>query len=72
MLKHIARDCQTNETFHLFTDDPHQELLENFDRRSSEPMFVDSKSGDETFMTGWIIARRWLEVYSVTPMRIKQ
>jgi len=68
MLTHIARDCKTNETFHLFTDEPRKELLELFDRKQSEPMYVDSKDGDKTFHIGWIIAGRWLEVYSVTPM----
>lgn len=71
MLTHIARDCETNEIFHLFTADPQQELLEMFLRKTSEPMCVDSKSGDETFQTGWIIAGRWLDVYAVTQMRQK-
>lgn len=69
MLTHIARDCQTNETFHLFTDNPKKELLSMFERKTAEPMYEDSKSGDKTFQTGWIIAKRWLEIYSVTPMR---
>lgn len=69
MLTHIARDCQTNETFHLFTNNPLQELLEMFDSRTSELMYIDSKDGDKTFQTGWVIAGRWFEMYSVTPMR---
>jgi hypothetical protein len=72
MLTNIARDCQTNETIHLFTDDPRTELLSLLQRRTSEPMFEDSKDGKETFQTGWIVAGRWLEVYSVEAMSIKQ
>lgn len=72
MLTYLARDCNTNETFHLFTDDPLKELLEKFDRKTSEPMCVDSKDGNKTFHTGWIIASRWLQVYKVTEMRIEQ
>lgn len=72
MLTHIARDCETNETLHLFTEDPKKELLEMFDRKTADPIYVDSGDGDETFQTGWTIANRWLEVYAVTPMRVKQ
>lgn len=72
MLTHIARDCQSNETIHLFTEDPKQELLEHFDRKTAEPMYVDSKTREHTYHTGWIIAGHWLEIYKVEAMRIKQ
>lgn len=72
MLTHIARDCRTNETFHLFTENPCQELQKMFGGKTSKPMYVDSKDGDKTFQTGWIICNRWLEIYSVIPMRVEQ
>jgi hypothetical protein len=76
MLTHIAHDCQTNEIVQLFTDNPRKELIERFSELdgscSCHPMYVDSKSKDETFLQGWIINGRWLEIYSVTPMRIKK
>ena len=64
MLTHIARDCQTNETHHLFTKHPRKELLEKLDRKHASPMYIDKLNG-EPVCIGWIIAERWLEVYSV-------
>lgn len=69
MLTHIARDCQTNETLHLFTAHPRKELLGMLGKSRAERMFVDSKSRNKTFQTGWIIGGRWFEIYSVTQMR---
>ena len=69
MLTHIAHDCQTNELIPLFTDDSKKELVEKFASLSCHPMYVNSKLGDETFLIGWIVGGRWLEVYSVTAMR---
>ncbi len=73
MLTHVAHDCQTDTIISLFTDNPQKELIEKFSEldgsRSCHPMYVNSKSGNETFLIGWIINGRWLEVYSVTGMR---
>lgn len=78
MLTHIARDCRTNEVFQLFTDNPRRELQKKFNCKTSEPLFkigfticamyVDS---EETFQIGLIVAGRWLEIYSLSPMRQK-
>jgi len=69
MLTHIARDWNTGEIFQLFSDCPRTELLKMFDSLCCQKLYVDSKSGGQTFVTGWIIAGRCLQVYSVTEMR---
>lgn len=76
MLTHVAHNCQTNEIIPLFTDNPRKELIERFSELdgscSCHPMYASSKLGDESFLIGWIISGRWLEIFSVTQMRIKK
>lgn len=55
------------QTHHLKTKFPRKELLEIYDRKHAEKMYIDSKQGP--IHTGYVIAGCWINVYRVQPFK---
>jgi len=60
----MARD-QYGDTWHDLGPHPRRELLKRLGRSSAAKMYIDTKAG-ETKHIGYIIAGRWLTIYTVT------
>lgn len=64
LLGFMAKD-QFGETYHMpNVRHPRKALLDLFDRKHAEKMYVDTKTG-QTKHVGYIIAGHWLSVYEV-------
>lgn len=64
-MTHMAID-QYGQTYHDLGPHPRRALLDRFDRKHADRMFIDTKAG--TKHIGWIIAGHWLTVYRVETM----
>lgn len=68
MLGYIAID-QYGQTYQIGdTKYPRKWLLDYFDRKSAQKMYVDTKT-EQSKHIGWIIAGMWLEVFRVFSMK---
>lgn len=59
---------QYGHTYHSLGPKPRKGLLEKLGRKHAAKMYRDTGDGGAVHV-GWIIARLWLTVYEVTPMR---
>lgn len=62
-MKYLARDQYGNQ-WPLHTDYPRKELLEEFESKHAEKMYIDDKDGNTTH-AGYIIAGHWLTVWKI-------
>ena len=58
---------QWGTVYHRLGKYPRHELLERLGRKHCQRMHVDKTDGTIVH-TGWIIAKRWITVYHVSPM----
>ncbi len=59
---------QHGAIYHIGHNAPRKWLLTHFDRKHAELMYRDSIRTGKSRHVGWVIARRWLEVFRVFPL----
>ncbi len=57
---------QYGTTYHGLGNHPRAELLRRLDRKHADTMYVDTIKG-ESRRIGYVIAGRWIEVFTVSP-----
>jgi hypothetical protein len=70
-MKHIIGLDQFNNIYFGLGKYPRKELLQQLVYKYAQKIYKDKKDGS-TVHCGYVIGRRWIDLYEITPIEVKQ